>query len=319
MNERMDLSVRPADLPGDYPAIAGVLNAESPEWPTTPEAMAHQDAIRDPDLHRAAFVAEHDGQMVGWAAIGHDPVAHRAGKFKLDIRVPPGLQGRGIGSRLYRRLMVHIEPFRPRELQTEVWHALDRAIRFVTNRGFREAWRRVDSRLDVSRFDFTPYAGVEAGLHALGIEIKTYADFAHDPGRLRKLYELDRAIWKDVPYGEPVTQRTLDQFCKEEVDDTDFIPEACFVAAAGQEFVGYSYLTGHRDHFVNEMTGVLRDYRGHGLATVLKLHTIRYAQSHGNFEIRTTNDSVNGPMLALNARLGFRRDGATIRFTRHLE
>lgn len=315
----MNVTVRRADLPRDYVGIAGVRNAESPEWPTTPEALENEDRIRDPKLHWAAFVAMNDSQMVGWGAIGHDPIAHRPSKFRLDIRVPPVMQGSGIGSRLYQALMAHVAPFEPRQFQTDVWETLERAIRFVTNRGFVEAWRRIDSRLDVSAFDFAPYAGLEARIRTLGIEIATYAELGPDPARLRKLYELDWAIWQDVPYGEPVTRRTLEQFCKEEVEDTDFISEACVIALKEQQFVGYSYLTEHRDHFVSEMTGVLRECRGQGLATLLKLHAIRYAQAHGGFEIRTTNDSTNAPMLALNAKLGFKRDGATIRFTKHLE
>jgi GNAT superfamily N-acetyltransferase len=299
--------------------MAGVWNAESPAWPTTPEALAVQDARRDPALHRAVFVAEHDTRMVGWATVGHDPIAHREGKFLLDIRVPPAVQGQGIGSALYQSLTTHLQPFRPRELQTAVWETLEHAIRFVTRRGFVEAWRRIDSRLDVSRVDFARYAGLEARVRALGVAIHSYASLAHDPDRIQKLYLLDRATWEDVPYGEPVRFRSLKQFCAEELDTPDFLPQACFVAVKDGRFVGYSYLTGYRDHFVNEMTGVLRDYRRQGLATLLKLHAIQYAQAHGGCEIRTTNDSVNTRMLALNARLGFTRDGATIRFIKRLE
>jgi len=61
---------------------------------------------------------------------------------------------------------------------------------------------------------------------------------------------------------------------------------------------------------------VLPAYRSKGVATLLKLYGIRYAQAHGNREIWTVNDSANTAMLALNAKLGFQRGGATIPFTK---
>ena len=71
-----------------------------------------------------------------------------------------------------------------------VWQAHPRAARFLIDRGFVEAWRRLDSRLDVADFDWTPYAGLEEQIKSLGILVKTYAELAGDPDRLTKLYEL---------------------------------------------------------------------------------------------------------------------------------
>lgn len=48
---------------------------------------------------------------------------------------------------------------------------------------------------------------------------------------------------------------------------------------------------------MTDMTGVLPTYRGKGVATLLKLSGIRYAQAHGNYELRVTNDSVNTAMV----------------------
>ena len=41
------------------------------------------------------------------------------------------------------------------------------------------------------------------------------------------------------------------------------------------------------------MTGVLRPYRGKGVATLLKLRGIRYTQEHGKHKLWVVNDSVN--------------------------
>jgi mycothiol synthase len=318
----MKLVIRPAAFPNDYPAIARVLRAEMGDWAPTPEELAHEDAARDPALYWAVFVAEDSSldeqPVIGMASVGHDPRAHREGKFLLNIRVPPDLQGRGVGARLYETILSHIEPLAPRELQTDVWETLPRPVRFVIERGFVEAWRRSDAHLDVARFDWSPYAGLEGRVTALGVEVKTYAELEHVPDRLVKLYELDWALWQDVPYGEVVTKAPLEQFAKQLVHDPDFLPDACFIAVKGDEFVGYSHLSQGDGYYNTEMTGVLGPYRGAGIATLLKLRGIRYAQAHDNRELRTVNDSVNTAMLALNAKLGFQRDGGTIRFIKRM-
>lgn len=51
---------------------------------------------------------------------------------------------------------------------------------------------------------------------------------------------------------------------------------------------------------------MLRDYRGRGLAQALKLQTVLLARRAGMRTIRTNNDSLNAPMLAVNRKLGYR-------------
>jgi len=46
----------------------------------------------------------------------------------------------------------------------------------------------------------------------------------------------------------------------------------------------------------------------------LKLKTIEFAQRRGYREIQTRNSDRNGPMLAINAKLGFMRQPAWISF-----
>ena len=97
------------------------------------------------------------------------------------------------------------------------------------------------------------------------------------------------------------------------------MPDACFIAVKRGEFVGYSNLITAQAGFDTDMTGVLRPYRGKGVATVLKLRGIRYAQEHGNRRLYVVNDSVNAAMLGLNAKLGFVRDGVNVRYRKVIE
>lgn len=315
------IQTRPANLPQDYPAMAAVLAAESPGWAATADELAYEDAHRDPNHYHAALVAETSpgAGLVGVAFVGHETLAHREGKFLINLRVDPAWQGQGVGKALYQAVLDHLVPLAAQELHADVWQAHPRTPRFLTERGFVEVWRRIDYSLNVADFDFAPYAALEAQLYANGISIKTYAELASDPHRLLKLYELDWALWQDVPYfGQIPVKRSLEQFRAQEVDNPNYIPEACFIARKGDEFIGYSNLTVNVEGLNTEMTGVLRPYRDQGVATLLKLATIRYAQAQGQQQITTVNDAVNTAVIRLNEKFGFRPTGGMIRFTKRI-
>ena len=321
----MRIAIRPADLPRDYPAIADVLEAEAADWAATAEEMAHEDAQRDPRYHHAVFVAEalYDtgpltaAVMVGVAIVGHEALAFDEGRFEINLRVRPDWQGSGVGKLLYRTVLEHLAPFAPRELVAMAWRDLPRPSRFLMDRGFVEAGRRADRYLDVADFDFTSYAGLEERLRQRGIEVKTYADLSNDPARLEKLYELDWALWQDVPYGLPVAKKTLRQFAAE-VSHPNFLADACFIAIHDGRFIGYSNLIDSGEGYNTDMTGVLRDYRGQGVGTLLKLRGVQYAQAHGNRRVWTVNDTNNAPILTLNTKLGFVLAGENIRYVKRM-
>lgn len=319
----MPHTIRPAHLPDEYPAIVAVLAAENPAWSATAAELAHDDATRDAALHHATFVAFAEtaagSLMVGVAFVGHDTLAHRLGKFEVNLRVRPEWQGLGVGKALYAALIDHLAPFAPEELVAVVWHKAERAIRFLAERGFVEAWRRVDWVLDVPSFDFAPYAGLAERLQQERISIQPYADLAVDPDRLAKLHELDWAIWQSIPYGQTVSKRTLAQFIAQEIDHPKFIAEACFIAVKDGEYIGYSNLIESDGGFSTEMTGVLCTWRGRGIATALKFAGIRYAQAYNAKLLDTQTDAINHPMIALNRKLGFVEEGANLRFVKKVE
>jgi GNAT superfamily N-acetyltransferase len=318
------LAIRPAILPHDYPAIAAVLAAESPEWAADADELAYQDRSRDPRDHHATLVAESPeggaASLAGVAFVGRDTRLPAEGKFEMNLRVRPDWQGRGVGEALYQAVLEHLAPFSPRELCADYWGAHPRAGRFLAERGFAEVSRRIDGRLETANFDFAPYAGLEERLQAQGIRVMTYAELAGDPRRLAKLHQLDEAAWQDVPFfGERTAARSLERFAAEEVDRPDYLADACFIAVRGADFVGYSNLVESDAGFSVDMTGVLRPYRRMGVATVLKLRGIRHAQSHGNQPVWTVNDSANAAILRLNEKLGFQRAGEIIRVAKRFQ
>jgi len=316
----MQFIIRPAKLPQEYSAIAAVLEAENGDWGESAEELAYADATRAPHHYHATLVAEETSAerlLVGVAFVGHDELAYQATSFHLNLRVRPDWQGQGVGKALYQAALDQLAPQQPQELVAQVWHTHPRAVRFLTDRGFVETWRRVDWMLDATTFDFSPYTGLEKQLETERITIKTYAELAADPNCLVNLYELDWALWQSVPYGRTVTKRSLEQFIAQ-VNHPIFLPDGCFIALAEGQFIGYSNLSMTDEGFNTEMTGVLPAYRGRGVATLLKLSGIRYAQAHGKPRLDTQNDAINQAIIALNQKLGFTQIGSTVRMSKPL-
>lgn len=166
--------------------------------------------------------------------------------------------------------------------------------------------------------ELTTYNRLAERLQEQGLAVKTYTELVADPDRPAKLHELDWAIWQSIPYGQAVTKRTLAQFAAQEIDHPKFIANACFIAVKAGEFFGYSNLVESDAGFSTEMTGVLPAWHHRGIATTLKLAGIHYAQAHNAKRLDTQNDATNHAMIALNQKLGFTEEGATLRFVKKM-
>ncbi len=66
----------------------------------------------------------------------------------------------------------------------------------------------------------------------------------------------------------------------------------------------------------NNLAGTLREFRGRGLATLLKSHSLRRAADLGATIAITDNEEQNAPMLAVNTKLGYRPFGRRLTWER---
>lgn len=124
-------------------------------------------------------------------------------------------------------------------------------------------------------------------------------------GLLRGVYEVESLASRDEPGFEGHTP------CWDEWRD-EFLQSAGIklvaLALDGDHVVGTSQVSlpqvpGAGAH--TNFTGVLRDYRGRGLALALKFLTMEAVHARGIPTMTATNDSSNLPMLAVNRKLGY--------------
>ncbi|HET9023888.1 MAG TPA: GNAT family N-acetyltransferase, partial [Burkholderiaceae bacterium] len=243
----------------------------------------------------------------------------RPGRIRIRVLVAPVHRGAGLGSALYEVLETRAREAGATELVTEAPEIEAGARRFLARRGFAEYHRRIESRLQLA--DVTPAAiarGIDAmtdAFFASGIRIATYAQLLLAvPDAPRRLYDLDATLWADVPFGLTGSVPTFEQYQALELADPDFLPAATFVGLDDERWIGLGALMRGKGFLLSSMTGVVRDWRGRGLARWLKLHTIRWALEDGAREIRTFNDAVNDAMLGLNRSLGFQVESVEVRY-----
>lgn len=295
----------------DHEPAAALWNQLNPDWPTTAQEERESDAVAEERFRCTRFVAEVGDEWAGMIGFGTNPGAYHPRKFSFTLNVHPIFHGQGIGKGLYAKMLQTLEPTNPISLGVSVRENQPRALHFFTERGFVETKRDWISVLEVSKANLEAYAHLDIA----PLRIASFAQLqqAH-PDASAKLHELFSDIRIDTPRTEPATPIALNFFEANILGSSDYRPEAFFVALDGAHWVGLSGLfhIGDSDALDHWFTGVRRSHRGRGVAQALKVATVRYAQQNGLATIRTDNDSLNAPMLAINEKLGFVRGAALI-------
>lgn len=296
------------------------MRANFPDEPRS--AQEARDQYHRFDTARYArewVVAEDDrGRVLAYGHYNHVPWAFHPDKYHAYVGVHPEVQHEGIGTRLMRYLLDRLGARGATRVKSWAREDHAHAVAFLRRFGFEEYGRTFESRLPVASVDLQRFAGYAQQARQAGVAITTLAEELHrDPGCLPALYQAHWTMDISTPHEDPdlPTPAPYEHFLRDEVHHPRVLLDGYFLAKSGDLYIGESTLKRtDADPGVlwQQLTAVLPEYRGHGIATALKLRTIEYAQRCGYREIRTFNNSRNGPMLAINGKLGFVRQPAWI-------
>jgi hypothetical protein len=151
-----------------------------------------------------------------------------------------------------------------------------------------------------------PFAGTIERLEDAGIRFFTWADLEGTADQKRMLYQLYIDAEKDVPADDPYHPPPPEQFQKDILESPAFLSQGLIIAADGSQWVGVTQmLSGDGEVVYHGFTGVLREHRGRNIAVALKLLSIGACQRLQVKQVKTSNDSRNLPMLAINRKLGY--------------
>ncbi|HLN62279.1 MAG TPA: GNAT family N-acetyltransferase [Symbiobacteriaceae bacterium] len=295
------IELRPLRVPDDFPALADMLSA------VAPGRFSLQSLIDDetrPTGVRYRVVAVNGSELCGYGLVRRrdsDP----AGQFFVKVYTAVGARRQGIGSVLLEGVEAAARRFGATRLETGVRDNEPDAVSFAERHGYVRRRHIFESVQDLTRFDPAAFAADLARVAAQGIRLFTLAD---EPGEQseRKLHELYSRTEQDVP-GLELTPRPFEFWRQLVIERKGFRPEAVVIAADGDRYVGCSVMIdmGVEDSLHVWMTGVDRAYRGRGIALALKVVAAQSARALGVKALCTNNDAENGPMLAVNRKLGF--------------
>lgn len=292
---------RATDDLADLDAITRIVKAVTPDDPTSVADMQWSDSVYPGETR---FLAIETGSAVGSATVGRiwaHPPEYPA--LWGSVHVLPEVRRRGIGSALLRAISTHARAVGKTALHIRTSEGRPEGIAFLRRHGFVEYERSKTVRLEL------------AGLRAPEIDPpvgSSITSLEKRPDLVAGVHAVAVVAFPDIPSGdEPIAAGDLAEFRARDVDRPSFPPGAFAVAVetASDRVIGYASLVllpGSTTVAWHDMTAVVPDWRGRGVAGALKRTAIAWAITHGLDALETGNDQGNAPMRAVNARLGYR-------------
>jgi len=297
-----------------YERLVEIYNANYPDYRISVAERRSRDESVDRTKYLLkrfeCFDPERD-RIVGFGELINVPDMYHPRKFMAGILVDPELQCSGIGRAIYNRLEEELTQRNAILAWTMSKEDLPKRIEFFQRRGFSERTRNWESRLDLSTANPAPFHGYLEKALKDGITFTTLAEEQRrGQDSLRKIHELVQLIQGDMPREADFTPLSYEDWEAYSLKNPQLLPEGYFLAKDGPNFVGMSnvhQIDSEPSVLNQDDTGVIREYRGRGIATALKLKVIEFGKKNGYRTIKTWNESSNNPMLAINIKLGFKR------------
>lgn len=296
----MDIRVA---VPEDAEAVAALRRTVYPYFVMKAEQVAYELITRTPAENYEAWVASVDGEVVGWGAGGSNTWTSDEGISRINVDVHPGFRGRGIGTELARIAQDHLVAAGMKKIRA---FATEAGVEFATRQGFEQTRLVHYSGVDPRVLPEMPPAPAD-------LKIVSMATVSAE-----QAYLADIAAGADEPGDSPNDAVAFDQWMKDVWNAPVLDKELSVAVMAGDEIASFTAFERDDDRIWSGMTGTIPAYRGRGLAKLVKSVALRRAAEAGVVGAFTSNDDVNGPMLAVNDWLGYRRVATHTGLTRTL-
>lgn len=283
------MRIRPAH-PDDASAVVALRTRVLPHL-VRGVASTRQMITRPPrDQHWTAFVAEVDGEIVGWVSAFRNGSSTRpVGEISL-LHVHPEHRGHGTGSGLLTAALDHLTPLRLPLLRGR---ALPESLPYARRRGFLPSREERFSALALTAL---PPPAVPPGARLVALS-------EVDP---HQVYEVERDASTDEPGDVVADALTYERWQADTWDNVGLDREASTGVEVDGVLAAISLVKRDGLRMWSDYTGTRPEHRGRGLATGAKLAALRRAAASGVTVAYTGNDEANAPMLAINERLGYR-------------
>jgi GNAT superfamily N-acetyltransferase len=287
-------TIRPA-VPADAAAVVTVREAVFPYLVRGVAATNRMIASPPPGEDWAAFVAVDEGRVVGWVAASRNvrAAAPDAGEISL-LHVHPDHRGRGSGTALFRAAADHLRSIGVCRVSAI---AQPGSLPFARRHGFEPSREIRYSALDLTCW---PTAEVSSAPPP-GVRLIPLDEVEEEA-----LYRADGEAATDEPGDQPPAPAPYPTWRYEVWDNDDLDRWASTLAVHGDRVLAFTLVLRDGTRLWSDMTAAVPDFRGRGLAGLVKRVALTRAAAAGATVAYTANDETNRPMLAINERLGYR-------------
>jgi GNAT superfamily N-acetyltransferase len=324
-------TLRDIKIPEDYQSIAHLLNMIEP-GSTTARSLEEEDQQMPATSNmkidengllvgfgRTRIIAESgEGAIIGYGASFRAPWTN-AGQLSSIFCVHPDFHRKGVGTMIYSHLENWARENQASLLTSIVMDNIEGSLPFADKNGFTIDAHIFELELKLPTFDSTKYANTIREASDYGIQFITLADLQGEYSE-KKLYDLYVETSKDNP-GQYGSLPPFAQWQKEFMPEENSKKEWVFIAMDGDQFIGVTQLFQTEDEGVayTNYTGVLKEFRGRGIAKALKLLSIDTAKKEGYHTMTTDSEENNAPMQHINRSLGYQPGNGHYRILKPLK
>jgi GNAT superfamily N-acetyltransferase len=276
--------------PGDVDQAVKLHDALVPYLVVTRGSLTRRLAVPG-EPGRAQFAAVDDGELVGWATTGliggSDPLD---GEFRLIVR--PDHRRQGIGTQLLEAVHANL---RVAGATTARVFADPESVEWASRFGYRQTRQVVYAGID-------PRDAPEQPEVPAGVELVPLTDV-----RPEQLYAADMVAQRTKPGDAKIATRPYDDWLAAIWESADTVLDLSVAAMHRDEIAAFTLSIGDHTMIWSRMTSTLPEYRGRGLAKLVKTAALHRAADSGVRGAYTANYDGNAPMLAVNDWLGYHR------------
>ncbi len=290
----------------DWDVIAGIIGCYEPGG-VTGDILRQRNSIWDEADPRLRLVATSEaGKTVGYCRSTRRS-SEPDGIFRISVYIDPQSCGVGLGRQLLSLAEAFAKEHGGKHPMASVEEMCARGIDFATKAGYAPVQHLFESRLDLVTFDPGPYQMAQACLEDEGYRFPNFEDLGDTPENWTKLWQLDTVTDRDTPGSEFWSLGDVNLYTTQHKEAFGYSAAGMHIAVFKDQWVGVNIVSAapKEGEFATDYTGVLKEHRGKGLATVLKVLGIQYGQGLDGQIMVTNNDERNAPMLAVNRKLGF--------------
>jgi mycothiol synthase len=308
--DRKQITIEPDDPEHHFAAIAALMNTQETE-PNTAETLAEWYNKQPEDGIRFNAAVSPERKLLGFNGI-YRAYSNLERNYGVYLIVESESRGQGLGSLLYDNLLDQAAQFNAGTLRVRVRDTCEEGIRFATKRGFVEKKHSIEMMFDLSTWDESRYIPVLQTLEAKGFRFTNMAELGDTQEARRKLYALNNSASVTDPGSDGVAPwASFEEFEKDVCNSYWYRPDSEIVAidTHTSEWVAMSAITVFEgaDHAYNLFTGTDVRYRGQKLAQAVKALALLKARPFGVDTVRTSHNSENEAMIAIDTKLGYIR------------